>query len=284
MDRARTLNPRNWLSIARVFAAEWLLPPRVKDSVAMLFGPSADINLDIPAKPAAINAMRWRIDGGVNVVALEKIRYHTGQAFTLEQHHFVRFLGGGEESLRRFYDIHQPKSILETYFLRDANESLQTGIIPRIREPWFLPYEKQSTRGEGGLPISDGVQSWGPVSARKCAYEVKRLTRVLESIVTSGFVWNFRGDPMRAYLLIDDKHGMDYRAVVCGGNHRIAALSHIGIEMIPLTFQPNYPREIRLSEVLQWPMVQSGRISAHDATRVFRSFFREPTEVLLPNW
>ena len=91
-------------------------------------------------------------------------------------------------------------------------------------------------------------------------------------------------DPIRAYLLIDDAQELDYRVVVCGGNHRISVLAHMGVKAVPFSFQPNYPREIRLSDALRWPAVKSNRMSLHDAVRIFRSFFRAPTEKLLPNW
>ena len=84
------------LARAQKFATDWLLPPRVKDSlVSRLLGPGL-MNTEIPTGLTAVAVMRWRVDGGVNLAGLDKIRYHTGVAFTEEQHHFVRFLREGE--------------------------------------------------------------------------------------------------------------------------------------------------------------------------------------------
>jgi hypothetical protein len=221
----------------------------------------------------------------IHWVPLEKIRYFSGVAFSSQQHHFVRYLFEGISSLRKFYELHQPRNQFETNFLYEKHSGSFVEIVPpATRAPW-----NPKTYLHGGdrnhLSIGKGHQGYGPVEEVRVRWEAKRLTRIERSFRRFGFrkeLSSSEPNPRFALLCRDDLAG-DYRVMVTAGNHRIAALAFLGWPLIPMSRQPSYPT-IRLGELESWPGVVDGTYSVEAAHDYFLSYFRDEKRILLPGW
>lgn len=221
----------------------------------------------------------------IHWVPLDKIRYFSGVAFSLQQHHFVRYLQEGIPSLRSFYELHQPRNQFETNFLYEKQSGDFVEITPpATRAPWNpAPFLHGGDRNH--LSIGKGHQGYGPVEEVRVQWEAKRLRRIEKSFRRFGFrteLSSSEPNPRFALLWRDD-HVEDYRVMVTAGNHRIAALAFLGWPLIPMSRQPSYPT-IRLRELESWPGVLDGTYSAEAARDYFLSFFRDEKRVLLPGW
>lgn len=205
-------------------------------------------------------------------IARKKLRYFGGVAFTPQQHHFLKYYEHGELALKTYYENHQPKNIFEKHFLKNEK---QIGCERNL--PW-LDVDRSQERGEGGLNLSEGIQHYGPVSERKLMYEVQRLSKVRGSIAKNGFIASL-GLP-RGYCLL--KNLEDWVFIIVGGQHRVAAMVQEGYAQIPVCFQPNYPRVVVKSDVLNWPSVTSGELRVDQAERIFDSYFRSTENQLVP--
>ena len=216
-------------------------------------------------------------------VRLDNLRSGTAVTFTPEQHHFVRYLRDGKDSLTRFYDVHQPTNQFEGVFSSCAS----VGEFEAVRYPFYWhPWTRRSQYfGEAHLGEEHGNPMFGPVTPEKLDYEAKRLDSVLASIEENGF-W-IRGEDIPRYrLLVDDVGSKAPRYVVFleNANHRVAALSHLGWSLIPMMPQKGQYREVRLSDVEHWPGVVQGVFSTDAATAYFRAFFRDARMPLLQGW
>lgn len=215
---------------------------------------------------------------------IENVRYHNGQAYNEVQHHFLRYYAGGMRELAKFYDKHQPTNVYEKHFINQPPPSQCSGHENLDSEkrisisgvPW-APLNVLKSSGEHGLDHSHGVQQYGPVSPEKITLESNRLDAVLGSIKQKGFLSRYGF--VRGYLL--ENCSGNYKFVVTGGQHRMAALAFLGEEKVPVMFQARWPRVIKRSEVHKWPHVLAGNVSHQDALRIFDSYFRSDD---LPLW
>ena len=108
---------------------------------------------------------------------------------------------------------------------------------------------------------------------------------MLESINRFGYLpEKFDGYP-KGYLLEDDTNSPPtQRFLITAGQHRVAALSHLGYLDILVSLTARVPRQIRISEIDEWPSVKSGIFSNELASKIFYSYFRNENEILLENW
>lgn len=263
------------------FLRDWIFAPRVTQALnSIRVGELApdQATVEWPQGAASsLERLRTAPPGALLWVPTSAVRYaHTASAFSYEQSHFVRYLRDGPEVLERFYRMHQPNDQVAQYFLATDGIGTYTPIrFPRLRVPW--DYE-HLYGGEGRLGPNHGIQGYGPVSTKKLQLEATRLEKLCRSVRRNGF---YTGG-VRYQLMTRD--GSDYRIVITGGQHRVAVLAHLGWPLIPVTAEPRVPREIRLEDLPQWPGVLDGTFSAQAAAAVFRAFFRDPHEVLLPGW
>jgi hypothetical protein len=65
------------------------------------------------------------------------------------------------------------------------------------------------------------------------------------------------------------------RFVVLQGNHRLAALAHLGMDRIAVRGVRGYLSEIRERDVERWPLVRAGACSPPAARAIFRLFFEQ---------
>ena len=218
----------------------------------------------------------------IHAYPLQSIRYQGGISFFRSQNHFVRYYEAGKSSLTQFYEMHQPNNILEAHFLYNDFD-IKSPPPPRGLLPWQI--RATTFKGENGLTAIHGHQAFGPVSNKKISMEAKRLDNLLKSINRFGYVPElFDGYP-RGYLLIDDINSSSRQHfVISGGQHRVAVLSYLGFTEILLQFEPTYPREIKASDIENWPSVKTGAYSKILAYKIFYSYFRDENLNLLENW
>lgn len=218
--------------------------------------------------------------GQVVWVPLTKVRTVYGLAMTPEQHPFVRYLRDGFPSLLRFYQLHQPTSLFELFFLQ-AEDVVALEDSSSVRTwPWA---PRSSFFLAGGTPPN---KWFGPAERGFVLQVAKRIDTVVKSIQKKGFVTSGFDPPSYFLLSLDTSSGLrDYRVVLNGGNHRVAVLSHLGWERVPLTVLPYFVApEVRLSEIDRWPGVVDGTFSPESAEKLFMSFFRGDREILIDYW
>lgn len=211
---------------------------------------------------------------------IENLRYQGGRRFSIDEHHMVQFYSEGDSALRNFYEMHQPKNCLEEHFYYN-NADMSSMVLPPVG---FLPWSLQRKKffGEKGLFEAHGHQAYGPASAKKVNLEAKRLTRVLESINKYGYQPELFGGYPRGQLLVDDANTpVRQHFFITSGQHRIAALSYLGIGDIYITFEAWLPREIRISDIDNWPGVKMGTFSKEVAQKIFFAYFRAEGSNLL---
>ena len=205
-------------------------------------------------------------------VHVDDLVYAGGISFTSDLHPFQAYYRGGLQSLKEFYDTHQPKDIFEKHFLETTlKPDLAKNPFPTL--PWLHKPNKSHNTGEKGLGPKHGVQSHGPISKEKLNLEAQRLKLVRSSIQKLGYDNTFEGWP-RGYFLIDDKQdSVHARFLVVGGKHRVAAMVNLGYLCIKASFQPMYPRAIFRSQSKFWPGVRNGTFQEEEALLLFDTYF-----------
>lgn len=271
------------------FIRDWLLPPEVSRRMDGITRRLRDREQTSPlsqeCQPGGLDDIRVAAIGETIWVGIDKLRVW-GRSLHYTQNQYVRYFSDGFQSLKRFYDLHQPNDQIEALFLNPNSVGAYRPIsYPFLRNPWTF---QQEYRGEGRHGPNHGFQGYGPLSKSKLRFEAKRLEILRESVTRTGFRQTNGQDSIRfGLLLINDSSSMDhdYRLEVVGGRHRVALLAHLGWSHIPMSPQPSYPlREIHLSQLRNWPGVLDGTFSKQAAKEVFLAYFRDGNENLLPDW
>lgn len=195
------------------------------------------------------------------------------QSFTVEQHHFVRYLAKGAVTLETFYQRHRPSGALEARFVEEAVYDYSGP--GWLQPPWV--HVRTDELAESLRP----PELFGPVSAKQMATEKLRLDSLVKSISENGVIDRQAiqpGGAITGQLLLNNED--DYRIMVINGNHRVAVLSHLGLVHIPIRFRLGSP-PVRLSDLNRWPGVTDGRFSPETALILFHTFFRDPHHPIL---
>lgn len=265
-----------------------MIPPRWIDSYGAvkkivtgpLGVPGRRVNPDF-GFPTKLDNLRRARPGDTCWVAVEKIRCDYGAALTAEQHHFVRYFRDGKDSIAKFYDVHQPKNSMEFVFLGVGVWRDDVGHLPTTAEGGFWSNPWYSRR------VLPGISQWlGPADDEALRMQVDRLDRVKASVEKHGMWMAHKSpEPTLSCLLIDDESGGpdDFRVLVGHGNHRLAFLGYAGWPEIPMS-PLGLRNEVRLSDLENWPGVLDGSFTNEEARSFFLAFFRDPQDVLLPDW
>jgi hypothetical protein len=213
--------------------------------------------------------LRYSVGAIVMPIPSHRLRYSGGLSFSYEQHHFLQYYAYGRDALKRYYDCHQPRDLFQEHFL----SSPPIANIPNQRYPWIWSAGdvQMSFRGEEGLGPEHGRQQYGPVTPAKIDLEARRLDQVCLSIRDKGYEPTVAGYP-RGYLLVESDGQWVF--LVKGGQHRVAAMVHLGYQSINVCFHRNHPRVIAATEVHNWPLVRLGELTADEALMIFRTYFR----------
>lgn len=206
---------------------------------------------------------------------VKDIVYFGGMGYNTRQHHFIRYYEFGFNELKSYYYNHKPRGLLEQHFLEGDNGTIQNASLNIPDLPWFEKVNRKFN-AEYGLGPEYGVQYYGPAKLEKISLEAKRLDYCLKSISNNGYLPEKGGYP-RGYFLKKDNN---YKFHVVSGQHRIAALAYLGYDSIHLSFMPNYPRVIDISDCDSWPQVRNNQIKKEDAIKIFKSYWRNLDDLL----
>ncbi len=277
------------------FIRQWFLPPgfrkllkNAKPSIKALWGGRRPKSLEEPivlspdgATAAEIQDLLVAPYGEIVWVPVEKIR-SWGRGLTREQNQHVRYFSEGVASFRRFYELHQPENQMEDVFVGPEESGEFVPIrFPRRRVPWS--FQTVFT----GSEKRHGDQNSGPISEKKLRQEIRRLDVIQAAVLARGFLNMGRDFIHFGYLLIDDTDSekLDYRVTVARGFHRTSLLAFLGWPVVPMNPEPTCPmRAVKLSQLNDWPGVQDGVFSPQAARAYFLAHFRDPNEILIPDW
>jgi hypothetical protein len=180
--------------------------------------------------------------------------------------------------LNRYYEKFQPKTHFERYLVgadkdRDLPQCRLRRLLVGVHQ-LRLPWQPASPGGQGTQHRPPGgVPGYGPVSDVRGRREFSRLTSVYESIKRRGYKpGGERDGEIMGYFL---RRPGDYRFVLRDGLHRMAALSVLGYEQARVTFRPDHPHTIDLTDLDNWPQVRSGLLEPQVAEMIFLEFFRD---------
>lgn len=237
-------------------------------------------SLQLPDHPTPFSEIMFPRGPKVIWVPIQKIVSSKGQAFSSEQHHFVRYLKSGLDEFETFYRIHQPKTALQAHFIYETFPDQPP--TKGLDVPWHHADLTKTV-----TPVRFPEQ-FGPVSALELSVEALRLDNLQRSFLRSGFLKelesSLRGKTITSRLLLHTNG--DFRVMILQGNHRTAVLAHLGWEQIPTQLVGsvwNLP-PVRLGDLEQWPGVVDGRFTRETARAIFEAFFRPRHETLLPEW
>jgi hypothetical protein len=213
----------------------------------------------------------------------------------------LRAYAAGEERsyegspLQRYFERWQPATVAEAVGLDPAAASAQlqaptTGDVPPL--PWSpeapsRAHERHQREGfqqaaaRAGVIGQDLVGSlyYGPVSDAFGAATFERLVGIFESIRREGYVPGGSDRPhLRGLLFLRDG---DYRVLITSGKHRIAALSALEVDLVPVEFGATPPIVVDRDDVERWPAVVTGVYTREEALDVFDRVFvaEQPTGV-----
>lgn len=258
-------------------ARRWIIPPAIWEKIEVMRSDAPVETQQVSSSNISLWELRRAPSESVLWIPIELIRSQTGIAYTPQQHHGVRFLEEGIDALRRFYKLHTPKTSLEANFVFGSNENERAPDL-WAGKPWGKKWNRRAWR--------TGHQAWGPVSEVFLRAEANRYDKIRSSILRLGFIDKYQGgDPIRFQVLIDDHaHRNQFRILAVSGKHRVAVLAHLGWKYIPMHPVASPDREIRRSDVLDWPGVSGALYSRDQAELYFLSFFRDAYSELLPDW
>lgn len=168
--------------------------------------------------------------------------------------------------LARFYERFQPRNQVEFFFPADV---VAEHTHSRLAELTFadgrlpvLPWHDGVTHGKGehGLGPEHGHQSFGPVTEAKGTLEFERVRDTFVSIRDRGYRPELAsGEVLGLFVLKGD----DYRFLVRGGHHRLAAMAALGHTSVRVAFDRNMARSVNVEALELWPLVRAG---VYDAT------------------
>ena len=183
-------------------------------------------------------------------------------------HPFVSLLKTGKRDyFDQFYQLFCPATLAQMYGVSINEDELGASLKP-YDEPWFLR-ESKSPSGENGLSAEHGASFYGSVSDKKLELEYQRVTQTYESIKKHGYLPHKFGHIDGFFL----QYQGQYKFYVNGAKHRAAALAALGYSHIPVMLKDNMPRVVADTDVENWPLVASNKISKRVALSVLKAYF-----------
>jgi hypothetical protein len=210
-------------------------------------------------------------------IPIEKVFHYGGQCFNSVDQPFYRFLKLGKESLKQYYENHQPSSIYEAHNIKIENNSIKSNSLKYFdhRLPW-LDQPEGNLSAEFGLNHHHGHSAFGPVSDKKLKLEIYRLKTCLKSLKRHGYIeWQvfpkIDADLPRGYLL--QKKSGDFSVHIISGKHRVACMAYLGWKNIPIKFDTLLPRVVSEDNCESWPGVINGCYNKTEAIAIFNTYF-----------
>ncbi|QTF91286.1 hypothetical protein [Halomonas sp. BM-2019] len=105
----------------------------------------------------------------------------------------------------------------------------------------------------------------GPVSRERGGLEYGRLQGIIESITREGYAPGAFEGHIGGYLLMRDDD--EYAVVIAGGQHRVACLSALGYDRVPVLVKND--QNVSRRDSLSWRGVASGFFTKDQALNIF---------------
>ena len=197
------------------------------------------------------------------------------------------------EVLREYYSVVQPESAAEWLGLseRDVPEFDEVPGWMRIF-PWrnvslstrrkaIERVARRENKKHGVDAGADaGWRAFGPVSEEVLQVEVERLYRLMKSISENGLLrHNEPHGDIRAVALVNES-GEWHWQTDWGGQHRVAALTAMGYERLPVRIW----RVVFRDHVSHWPKVSSGFYTENAALDIFDRIFHRQIPPSVQPW
>ncbi|MCA0754944.1 hypothetical protein KP806_07765 [Paenibacillus sp. N4] len=207
------------------------------------------------------------------VVELQKCRDWLGYSYTANGWHYSGAtikqyilnpqLTYNDSILKIYYEKFQPKSLIEALFIKNNKIT-----IPNDEQWPALPWLHVAYK-----PRNSNYQHFGPNPDHYGKTEFSKTIDLYKKLSKNGYQPKSHRDGfIRGYFL---KHYDDYRFVVSGGQHRIAALAMLGYKNIEVKIQPSYQRVIDIQKVHKWINVRNNKYNQEEAIQIFNLYFNE---------
>lgn len=175
-------------------------------------------------------------------------------------------------------DISVDKTVLYQYHSRfrpyGIYDFLPNGSV-KFSPPWGVyPWGSFKDKNYIKLGNQHKTRCCGPSSLSLIKDEFNRMKFLYEKLKQEGYKpWSFGNNHISGIILeAADKRR---RMLIVQGNHRLAALSVLGYESLPIRLFENGRRYLREKNVKEWHFVRTGECSTEDALTIFRLYFTE---------
>lgn len=166
--------------------------------------------------------------------------------------------------LKEFYTNFQPSTTIEAF---NGQESVGVG-LKSFRLPWEVIANERQTGANLGY--------CGPRTDAQVRSEFERIKDVFYSIDNKGY------KPRSGLRLQDSGHiegyflkvASDFRFVVVHGKHRLAALSTLGWNKIPLTFCVGRPRVVDVTNSRLLLQIPGQSMNEAEIAMIVKAFFQ----------
>lgn len=195
-----------------------------------------------------------------------------GHSFSPNGDHFlIQFLNEESQGIQGknqksaidcFHDKFRPFTTGQALGLNLEND------LPLFVYPWgVFGSGSKTTNKKPGLS-----RFCGPSTVEFLNYEKHRMRQLTANLEKEGYKPDQYPNSYIQGVWLTSVSGRQ-KFVVLQGNHRMAALSFLGYNSIDVRTDLFVVREIRESEVLNWPLVQAGLIGEVEALIIFKNFF-----------
>lgn len=180
----------------------------------------------------------------------------------------------GDTVLARFARVFQPATAAERLFSSPRADVPDSSPLWQIRTSeyrYFWPWSPAVRPWPSHVPEDLRLANHGPLGDRILELEVWRLRRLVTSIARDGYRPP-PDDTIRGVLLLV---GREIRYIIWGGFHRVAVLSALGHDEIPVRLAGGHQWLMSLDQLHTWPLVREGVFSAELADLLVERLFTE---------
>ncbi len=179
-----------------------------------------------------------------------------------------------ETVLARYFERFVPASAADRLFFapeRDVSRGSPLLEVSAADTLYFWPWSLSVQRWPASAPEGLRLRSHGPVGPEVVELEVWRLKRLVASVRKHGFRPP-PNDGVRGQLLHAQGRTL---FLIRSGFHRVAVLSALGHEEVPVRFAAGMQRLVTLDQLPTWPLVRQGLFTPREAELIVERLFTE---------
>jgi hypothetical protein len=216
----------------------------------------------------------------LRTVDLDKMRLGPGMKLGRDGYHYLEeaLVAGSEtyagSTLERYYNKFRPQNLAEYFCPWHPAET--AALAEHAAPPYALPMPwcPFPTRPEWNKFANEpersrvGSHRCNPTTSEVGRHHLAAMFGVHASLKEFGYLPdNFPDGYVRGNFLL--KNDGSLRFFVSGGQHRVAALSSLGVKTIRVRLHPGWPAVVRESDITNWPWVRAGFYTDEQAKLVF---------------